>query len=182
MPRFAYQATGLETSRMPRKTGGRAVPLAVKRALGQELKRLRESRGQILEEVADAAGTDAGNIWRIENGRQSATLEMLFAICGHFRVPLGNVIKAAEGVPARAPLSPEAVKFAQLWEALPDGGKSQAEDYLIELATIARSIPTYWDGAAGNQRRKTFEEKLAGLSKVPAKGRTGTGNAGSQRR
>ena len=41
VPRFAPKIPWAETCPMPRKTGGRAIPLSVKQALGRELNRIR---------------------------------------------------------------------------------------------------------------------------------------------
>lgn len=48
------------------------------------LKSMRTKRGETLTEVATAVGTDAGNMSRIENGKQKASPEMAEKLCKHF--------------------------------------------------------------------------------------------------
>lgn len=48
------------------------------------LKVLRESRRQTLQQVAESVGTDAGNLSRIENARQRASLELAEKLARHF--------------------------------------------------------------------------------------------------
>ena len=162
--RFASQIRLPENAHMPRRNQGRAIPLSVKKALGGELKRIRMGRGLKLEDVAENVGTDPANIWRLEQGGQ-VSLDMLFAVCGFFRLPLSELMKSVEGGsgidPARD-LSREAVQIGKMWDALPDPAKSRIEDALIEVATLIRTIPTYFDSAASH-RRRSFEDKLKSL-------------------
>ncbi len=163
VPRFAWRTLHPDTRPMPRKTGGRAIPIPIKQALGAELHRLRTSRNQRLEDVAEGAGTDPANIWRIEKGRQTAALDMLFAICAHFGVPVSEVVKAAEGrsAPSAARVSQQALALAQAWDSLPDGGKLKVENSLLEAKSLVRSVPSFFQGAT--PRRHSFEEKLRAL-------------------
>jgi len=48
------------------------------------LKAVRTKRGQTLTEVALAVGTDAGNMSRIENGKQKASAAMAAKLAKHF--------------------------------------------------------------------------------------------------
>ena len=162
--RFARHLRQADTAAMPRKVGGRAIPIAIKKALGSELHRLRINRQQRLEDVADGVATDPANIWRIEKGMQTAALDMLCAICEHFGVAVSEVFKVAEGKPAEptAFLSPEAIAFAKVWDTLPDGGKMKVENSLLEATSLMRAMPTYFKGAT--PRRKSFEEKLKALA------------------
>lgn len=48
------------------------------------LKAVRIKRGQTLTEVAHSVGTDAGNLSRIENGKQKASAEMAEKLAKHF--------------------------------------------------------------------------------------------------
>lgn len=48
------------------------------------LKAARLKRGQTLVQVAKAIGTDAGNLSRIENGRQKPSTRMAAKLAHHF--------------------------------------------------------------------------------------------------
>jgi transcriptional regulator with XRE-family HTH domain len=48
------------------------------------LKALRIKRGQTLQTVAAAVGTDAGNISRLENGKQRASPDLAERLAKHF--------------------------------------------------------------------------------------------------
>ncbi len=52
--------------------------------MNSPLKTVRLKRGQTLTEVAVAVGTDAGNMSRIENGKQKASPDMAEKLCKHF--------------------------------------------------------------------------------------------------
>lgn len=48
------------------------------------IKAVRIQRGLTLQAVAHAVGTDAGNLSRIENGKQRASAEMAEKLAKHF--------------------------------------------------------------------------------------------------
>ena len=48
------------------------------------IKTIRIKRGQTLAEVARAVGTDAGNMSRIENGKQRASADLAEKLAKHF--------------------------------------------------------------------------------------------------
>lgn len=48
------------------------------------LKTLREARGMTLQSVAQAVGTDRGNLSRIENGKQRPSPELAERLALHF--------------------------------------------------------------------------------------------------
>jgi transcriptional regulator with XRE-family HTH domain len=52
--------------------------------MSSPLKALRLKRSQTLQVVATAVGTDAGNISRIENGKQKASPAMAERLAKHF--------------------------------------------------------------------------------------------------
>ncbi len=81
--------------------------------VGTVIRRLRKSMKMTLEVLADAAGTDAGNLSRIERGIQSYTPEMLESIAKGLGTTASALIGEAEEegvISARArdrPLSDE---------------------------------------------------------------------------
>lgn len=52
--------------------------------MGSLIREIRKRKGQTLAQVAEAVGTDAGNMSRIENGRQKASLAMAAKLASHF--------------------------------------------------------------------------------------------------
>lgn len=64
--------------------------------VGTVIRRLRKSMKMTLEVLADAAGTDAGNLSRIERGIQSYTPEMLESIAKGLGTTASSLISEAE--------------------------------------------------------------------------------------
>lgn len=64
--------------------------------VGAVIRRLRKSMKMTLEVLADAAGTDAGNLSRIERGIQSYTPEMLESIATGLGTTASALISEAE--------------------------------------------------------------------------------------
>jgi transcriptional regulator with XRE-family HTH domain len=55
------------------------------------VKAARKKRGQTLTQVAAAIGTDAGNLSRIENGKQRPSLEMAEKLAQHFGYEISEI-------------------------------------------------------------------------------------------
>ena len=55
------------------------------------LKTLREKRGESLHAVASAVGTDAGNLSRIDNGKQHASLALAEKLVKHFGYAINEI-------------------------------------------------------------------------------------------
>ncbi len=68
--------------------------------LGSALRRLRQTRGLKLADVAYAAGTDPANISRLERGMQGYSDQLLTAIADTFGMRLWELFREAEGQPA----------------------------------------------------------------------------------
>ena len=66
-------------------------PGSVSRQIGGTVKRLRNSLGLTLGEVAKRSGVSAGMLSRLENGDVSPSLETLGALTGALGVPLSNL-------------------------------------------------------------------------------------------
>lgn len=64
--------------------------------VGSVIRRLRKSMKMTLEVLAEAAGTDAGNLSRIERGVQSYTPEMLEALARGLETTASALISEAE--------------------------------------------------------------------------------------
>src|SRR5262249_50724619 len=65
----------------------------VKNPASFNLRRLRKQRGLTLEELALKAGTDAGNLSRVERHVQRYTPEMLEKLAEALQVPVADLFK-----------------------------------------------------------------------------------------
>lgn len=86
----AYSARG-ETMRMNKKNEN-----AARKRLGQAIRALRKSSKMTLLELANAAGTDPGNISRLEHGLQGHSDEMLQGICDALGIQRSKLFEMAE--------------------------------------------------------------------------------------
>jgi transcriptional regulator with XRE-family HTH domain len=64
--------------------------------IGNVIRTLRQERGLTLEELALRIGSDAGNLSRVERGKQRYTPEMLQAIADALKTPISNLFFRAE--------------------------------------------------------------------------------------
>lgn len=64
------------------------------------LRSLRTHRNLTLESVAEAVGTDTGNLSRVERGQQGMTLELARRLAGFYNVSVDKIV----GGPIRTPL------------------------------------------------------------------------------
>lgn len=64
--------------------------------LGDELCKAREAAGMTQEELAFAARIDRTYVSRLENDRQSPTLDTLFMICDALGITASSLIARAE--------------------------------------------------------------------------------------
>lgn len=70
--------------------------------LGPALRRLRESQGLNLADVAPHLGTDAGSLSRIERGLRDPSLKQLVALAAVYGVPVVSLVRHVPTVPPRA--------------------------------------------------------------------------------
>lgn len=61
--------------------------------LGPALRRLRESMGLTLSDVAPLVGIDAGSLSRIERGLRDPSLKQLAALSDVYRTPMAALIR-----------------------------------------------------------------------------------------
>lgn len=64
--------------------------------IGKVIRTLRQEQGLTLEELALRIGSDAGNLSRVERGKQRYTPEMLQAIADALKTPVSNLFFRAE--------------------------------------------------------------------------------------
>lgn len=65
--------------------------------IGGILKARRKRREETLEEVAHRAGTDAGNLSRIERNRQDVSVQRLARLCAALEMSLSELFEELEG-------------------------------------------------------------------------------------
>ncbi|GAA5131340.1 helix-turn-helix domain-containing protein [Alloalcanivorax gelatiniphagus] len=65
--------------------------------IGGILKQRRQRREETLEEVAYRAGTDAGNLSRIERNRQDVSVQRLGRLCAALEMSLTELFEELEG-------------------------------------------------------------------------------------
>lgn len=69
--------------------------------LGEVIRKIRQSKGLTLEDVAYAAGTDAGNLSRIERGLQRCVYELLEGIAAGLGLSVADLyiqVESSEGI------------------------------------------------------------------------------------
>ncbi len=64
--------------------------------IGKVIRLIRQEQGFTLEELALRIGSDAGNLSRVERGKQRYTPEMLQAIADALKTPVSNLFYRAE--------------------------------------------------------------------------------------
>jgi transcriptional regulator with XRE-family HTH domain len=68
--------------------------IVLRRVIGDELRRRRQSQGRTLREVSSAARVSLGYLSEVERGQKEASSELLASICGALDVPLATVLRA----------------------------------------------------------------------------------------
>lgn len=69
---------------------------ATRRLLGQAIRALRKSQKMTLLELANAAGSDPGNISRLERGLQGYSDEMLTSVCDALGIKIHKLYEMIE--------------------------------------------------------------------------------------
>ncbi|MDG4807661.1 helix-turn-helix transcriptional regulator [Micromonospora sp. WMMD1120] len=84
----------------------------LRRVIGGVLRRLRQSQGRTLREVAASAGVSVPYLSEVERGRKEASSEVLAAICRALGIRLSDLLEEARDdlrrVEPRIPASPRA--------------------------------------------------------------------------
>ena len=94
----------------PAEQHGALGGLAALDQVGPRLRWARTRRGMTLTGVADSTGISKSTLSRLETGQRRPTLELLFALCRAYRVPLDDLVDAPEVGDARLRLKPGRVK------------------------------------------------------------------------
>ncbi len=64
--------------------------------IGQAIRKIRKEKGATLEEIALTAGTDPGNLSKVERNLQQATPDMLENVAGALGLPVSSLYLIAE--------------------------------------------------------------------------------------
>lgn len=66
--------------------------------VGDQIRQIRRESGKTLEDVAFCAGTDAGNLSRIERGQQACSADMLARIASALETPVSTLFQPASRI------------------------------------------------------------------------------------
>ena len=85
-------------------------------AIGERLKALRISKGESLQQLADAIGASKAHIWELESNKsKNPSLDLLRKLAGHFNTTIAYLISEDEGQEvARAFFRRNSEKFGKL--------------------------------------------------------------------
>ena len=79
--------------------------MKLREAVGEALRRRRQSQGRTLREVADAAGVSLTYLSEVERGRKEASSEVLEAVCAALRLGLAELcFEVAEALALAEPV------------------------------------------------------------------------------
>lgn len=69
------------------------MPLLLREAIGDRLRRARTGQHRTLRDVSRAARVSLGYLSEVERGRKEASSELLAAICGALELPLADLLR-----------------------------------------------------------------------------------------
>lgn len=107
----------------------------LRRVIGGVLRRLRQSQGRTLREVAASAGVSVPYLSEVERGRKEASSEVLAAICRALGIRLSDLLEEARDdlrrVEPRVPATPRAVLTRTGWATVP---RSDARQHTLRTS------------------------------------------------
>lgn len=136
----------LHLAQCPATFGG----VLTRKAVGKALRDIREAKGLNLEDVAVPAGSDAGNLSRIERGLQGYSDDSIGRLADALGTPLSQIYALAEQI-ARGAVTPDTVSLVQAIESLPPDSRGALQKI---VDSFAKSTAT-WDGL---ERRRGGKE------------------------
>lgn len=113
--------------------------------VGPRLRRVRETRGVTLTEVADRTGISKSTLSRLENGQRKPSLELLLPLAQAYRVPLDDLVGAPEVGDPRIRIKPRRVHGRTVLPLTRHPGGVQAWKIIIP-ATQSTPQPRTHDG------------------------------------
>lgn len=69
------------------------MPVLLREAIGERLRRARTGQQRTLRDVSKAARVSLGYLSEVERGRKEASSELLAAICGALELPLSHLLQ-----------------------------------------------------------------------------------------
>jgi len=85
------------------------MPLLLREAIGERLRRARTGQHRTLRDVSRAARVSLGYLSEVERGRKEASSELLAAICGALELPLGDLLREVASDFGRGPVPEPAI-------------------------------------------------------------------------
>lgn len=125
--------------------------------IGDVLRKIREGRGERLLEVALRAGTDGGNLSRIERNEQRPSLDLLERLADALETPVSTLYQAVEGKGAVNDLgeqgasgdygNTELTRLLRYWRMLTPANRRMAVDILKVMSKSQREVADQGSGA-----------------------------------
>lgn len=125
--------------------------------IGDVLRKIREGRGERLLEVALRAGTDGGNLSRIERNEQRPSLDLLERLADALETPVSTLYQAVEG---KGPVNDlgeqgapgdygntELTRLLRYWRMLTPANRRMAVDILKVMSKSQREVADQGPGA-----------------------------------
>lgn len=102
--------------------------------LGAALKQLREAQGVTLEKIALEAGTDVGNLSRIERGTQKPNIELVAKIAAALQIRMSALYLLLEEREALSNATndrdEESIRLIRLFKSLTPANQTLAVEFL----------------------------------------------------
>lgn len=118
--------------------------------IGETLRKRRQERGETLEAVALRAGTDTGNLSRIERNEQRPSLDLLEHLAEALEMPVSSLYQRVEGKSADGELgeqgaagdygNTEVTRLLRYWRTLTPGNRRMAVDILKVMSKAQREV------------------------------------------
>lgn len=118
--------------------------------IGDVLRKIREGRGERLLEVALRAGTDGGNLSRIERNEQRPSLDLLERLADALETPVSALYQSVEGKGAGNELgeqvassdygNTELTRLLRYWRTLTPANRRMAVEILKVMSKNQREV------------------------------------------
>lgn len=103
--------------------------------IGHLIKKLRQAKGKSIEEVALEAGTDVGNLSRIERGVQCPRIDAVERLANALQIRMSELIRMAEDPNTQFPtVTDESADLVRIFNDLSPANKN----LLVEFAKLLK--------------------------------------------
>lgn len=104
--------------------------------IGLRIRAARKFKGMTQSEVSRKTGLDQAYISRLENGTAEGSPAQILSIARAIGVPIAQLYDDQDETAKRvADLSDEAIEFARIWQALPEGERRAIKAAVEALLT-----------------------------------------------